>query len=259
MGNYISPKAIKWALGELQRLPKNQTVLLYFLIFSKSPNVDRSSESKSEFEDEFYRYFGGRIRGEGCAVFDPFAGAWRAENYINSTVYGRLLVGGHRWTEGEESFFERLPPSSGWPAKFIATEKGLENLLYRSSPPNLKRENRLPIHALATYYYRFSNLDEAIRTNQDLVEYFRQDILGRNSLLVKLFVEGLVYPHQDFVQSAPLSESEMVACYPQAPFSNKECKNVRLYRDDIHRINKRLKTGQTIADYISTLIAKECV
>ena len=136
MGTYLSKEAITWARMQLEKLSKDQIALLYFLIFARCPKVDRTIPAKREkFESEFYKYFGVPIKGGGVASFNPFDGKWRAPNYINSTVYGRLLVGSHRWTEGSEAFFTRTPSSSGWPAEFSLTDEGFDNLLYRNQPP----------------------------------------------------------------------------------------------------------------------------
>ncbi|MBA6293124.1 hypothetical protein H4J58_08245 [Colwellia sp. MB3u-70] len=256
MLHFISQKATKWALSELKKLPKNQTALLYCLIFKRSKIVDRSS-NRAEFENEFHRYFGGYIKGGGVSVFDPFAHEWRASNYLNSTVYGRLLVGGHRWTEGDESYFIREPKGSGWPAKFIFTDDGFNNLLYRTSPPNLKNENRLPLLAIATYYYRFEPLEKAYNSQQELVNKFVSEVLSNDPLLIKLFVDGVAYNSKDYFVENDLTESEKISCYPAYPDMHKETVNTRLYGDDIKKIKTLLKDNQTIADFINALILKE--
>jgi hypothetical protein len=253
VARYVTQEAIKWSLSQLKELPKNQTALIYFLIFGKQPIVDRG-HAFSPFEVEFYKYFGAPIKGDGVAVYDPFSGEWRAENYINSTVYGRLLVGGHRWTEGEESYFSREPAGSGWPAEFKLTEKGFDNLLYRSSPPCLKRQYKLPLSAMAVFYYRQEPQPDSSSSIDSLVEKYKSDVISKNKVLQKLFCSGLGFPDDQLFGATKLSPSEYRACYPKSPYTSKELSTVRLYKEDVLEIRKNLREGHTVADYISDKI-----
>lgn len=255
MAKYLTQEAIEWSLKELKRLPKNQTVLLYFLIFGKEPVVDRG-RAFSPFEVEFYKYFGAPIKGGGTAVYDPFSGEWRAENYITSTVYGRLLVGGHKWTEGQESYFSRTPAGSGWPAEFGLTERGFENLLFRSSPPCLKSEYRLPLYAMAIFYYRRDPLPDQCSTIDDLVGRYVDEVVDRHKTLKKLFTAGYAFSGSKLFDSQELSYNSYQACYPSPPYSTKEQLSVRLYKEDVSEIKKNLREGLSLADYVSEMIKK---
>ena len=255
MAKYLTQEAIKWSLSQLNELPKNQTVLLYFLIFGKEPLVDRGRKN-STFESEFHKYFGAPIKGGGVAVYDPFAAEWRAENYINSTVYGRLLVGGHKWTEGEESYFTRLPAGSGWPAEFKLTRRGFESLLYRSSPPCLKWKYRLPLSVMAVFYFRQEPLPDSLSSMSSLIEKYKKDVISKNEVLPKLFRDGPSFPEARLFGTARLTPSEYSACYPTSPYTSREQLAVRLYKEDVIEIKKNLREGHSIADYVSELIKR---
>lgn len=256
MGIYLSLQAVKWSLKRIENLPKNQTALLYFLIFAREPIVDRSGVEKESFEEEFYRYFGGPIKGGHVAPFDPFAGEWRAENYINSTVYGRLLVGSHSWTEGSESFFERNPASGGWPAKFTLHKEGFDNLRFRSSPPCLKAQYRLPLSAIAIYYYRFRELFFNPDSLDDLVSKYKEEVLSKYQKLAELFVDGPSC-FDNLFSDHPPNEQEMIECYPPSPFSSEEKRNVKLYIEDVERIGHDLEPGEQIADYVRDVLSQK--
>lgn len=255
MSKYLTLQAIQWSINRLADLPKNQTALLYFLIFPHSPKVDRTNpSSNASFIKEFYRYFGGFIKGGGIACYDPFAREWRAEEYLNSTVYGRLLVGSHKWTEGDEAFFLRDPRSGGWPAQFLLTDGGFNNLKYRSSPPCLKFDYRLPIKVMAVYYYRFDDLSDLDLSGlEDLTEQYRKTVISKHPRLGELFKEGPSYLGSLFTDE-PLAEANKISCYPPAPFCNETMTKQLLYTGDVEYIRTKLKAGQTIADYIRKLL-----
>lgn len=251
MGTYLTDKAVKWSLEQLQWLPKNQTALLYFLIFARSPRVDRTDPSVGqEFEAELNRYFGGPIKGGGVACYDPFAAEWRAEQYLNSTVYGRLLVGSHKWTEGVEAFFSRDPASGGWPAVFNLTDKGFNNLESRIRPPCLRFGYKLPLKSLSIYYFRFIDLSSfGPSCLEEIVEQYEKLVISKHPRLQELFKEGPSFFGPLFT-SNPLSENEKISCYPLAPFASDTKTRQLLYVEDVELIKSRMEHGQTIADYI---------
>ena len=257
-GIYITPVAVQWALKQLIEIPKDQLALLFFLMLTKEPNVCRGQiGNPSSFEKEFGRYLSGPVKGGGDAVFNPFAAEWRAAEYINSTVYGRLLNGSHRWTEGVEAFFSRSPATS-WPAKFEINDTGFDNLRLRSSPPCLKLAHRLPLSAIAIIYYRFIDLSEsAPESLNDLVKLYKKEVLFINNRLLELFVEGPNFLSNVLFRSSPLSESEKLSCYPPSPYSGEPKKSVLVYEDDIDAIKARLKPGEDIADFMKKLLKKE--
>lgn len=255
MSRYLSSEAICWAAGQLSRLPKNQTALLYFLILARAPEVVQASLGRgTTFEKEFYRYFGAPIKGGGTACFDPFAGEWRAEDYIFSTVYGRLLNGSHRWTTLSGGFFRRLP-SEGWPAKFHLEDEGFDVLKFRSSPPCLKYGMRLPLLATAVHYYRWKNLgDGGPKDELGLVELYRQEVISLHPRLQELFVDSATFPGPLF-RDHPQTEQEAEACYPPSQASSESKKNELLYESDILRIKAMASPGETPADTIRRFIA----
>lgn len=255
---YLTADSIKWALIELSKVPKDQLVLLFYLMIAKSPTVQRGQNNKkSSFEVEFDRYLSAPVVGGGLAVFNPLVKKWMAANYTNSTVFGRLLNGSHHWTEGAEAFFERTP-SKGWPAKFKLTDVGFDNLRSRTSPPCLKSESRLPLNALAIYYYRFEDLTLlAPQSLSDLVDIFKKDVLSCNRRLIELFVNGSVYLRGELFTNMLMHESEMVAIYPTSPYSTEPKKNALLYEDDIEAIKLRLLDGEDVSDYVRKMLRKE--
>lgn len=255
---YLTSAAIKWALSELKKIPKDQLALLFFLMLVKSPTVKRGKHGEpSAFEIEFQKYLSGPVLGGGSAVFNPFDQQWRAADYLNSTVFGRLLNGSHKWTEGTEAFFIREPTSS-WPANFRLTDRGFDNLRERTTPPCLKNSNRLPLNAMAVYYFRFLDLSEFNpQTMPDLVAEFNKTIVNKHERLKELFVSGTNFLRGELFTHSALTEPEMIACYPPSPFSGEPKKNALLYEDDIDAIKARLSSGQEIADYIRQLLRKE--
>lgn len=256
--SYITPEAIKWSLGNMHNLPKDQIALFFFLILSKIPRVQRGTLNEpSAFEHEFYRYLGGVIPGDGWAVYNPLEREWRAGEYINSTVYGRLLNGSHRWTSEENGFFKRSP-ASGWPANFELTDKGFDNLRKRLSPPCLKSAYRLPLTSLAIYYYRFENVGYfSPKSACDLVQQFKLEVISRFERLSELFVDGPQYLRGDLLRTLPLSVQEKVDCYPSSPFGAEPKSRAFLYQDDIEAISSRLEAGQDLADYIRGMLRSE--
>jgi hypothetical protein len=254
---YLKPQAIKQALKVLSGLPKNQTALFYFLIFATCPEITKKEETDAYvFEREFYKYFGGPIKGGGTGVFDPFGHEWRAENYLYSTVYGRLLTGSHKWTEGSEAFFDRKPSGGGWPATFKLSDRGFDNLKERNSPPCLKYDYRLPIAAVAIYYYRFLDLSSFNpQSIKDVVSRYKKDVLSKHPRLKELFIETLNMADNIFQNKRP-SEEEMINCYPTSPYSTKEKTRELLYRDDVQFIKSNLKPGEQVADYVRALITE---
>lgn len=248
---FLTVDAIRWSLGQLGKLPKNQTVLPFFLIFARASVVDK--RPGGAFETEFLRYFGGYLKGGGEEVFDPFAGQWRSSGYLQSTVYGRLLAGNHRWTEGDDRFFDRAPSAGGWPASFTLTSSGFDNLRLRSSPPCLKQKYRLPLTATAIYYYRFRPLPGSVRTLDDLLVHYRNDVLFRHSRLATLFAPG-ASPSGPLTRDTPLSDHDMASCYPTGAADGRAKQRAFLYSDDIVRLEQLCRPGDAVADAVHRLL-----
>lgn len=255
---FLSKDAIVWALERLAVLPKDQLALVFFLTLAKVGGVSRGTpQNPSPFEKEIMRYLGAPLPGGGEAVFNPFSRQWRATDYMNSTVYGRLLNGSHKWTEGGEAFFSRTP-SASWPAKFELDDKGFDHLRARTSPPCLKESSRLPMTAVATYYFRFLDLSGfAPRSLKDLVAEYRKEVLDKHPRLDELFVPGPNFLRGDLFSPKAPTDREMLACYPPSPFSGEPKKNVLLYEDDLDAIKSHLTCSEDIADYIRNLLKEK--
>ncbi len=252
---YLSKGAIKWSIEQLRTLPKDQLALFFFLALAREGKVSRGTAGNpSPFEREILRYLGAPLEGGGVAAFNPFSLEWRAAEYMNSTVFGRLLNGSHKWTEGEDAFFTRTP-AKGWPATLTLEEKGFDNLRGRLSPPCLKKSFRLPLTAVAVYYFRFFDLSFfSPGSMTDVVAEYRKEVLSLNERLEELFVPGPNYLRGDLFVNTALSEREKLECYPPSPFSGEVRKSVLIYADDLERIKQRLNEGQDIADFVRNLL-----
>lgn len=255
---FLSQDAILWALNHLEVLPKDQLVLFFFLALAKEGTLSRGTPGNpSPFENEIMKYLGAPLPGEGKAVFSPLEHQWRATDYMNSTVYGRLLNGSHRWTEGKDAFFSR-EPATGWPAKFTLNEKGFDNLRTRTSPPCLRASSRLPMTAVAIYYFRFLDLSEfAPRSLKDLVAEYRREVLDKHPRLDELFVPGPNFLSGTLFSSEALTEREMLECYPPCPSSGEPKKNVLLYKEDLEAIKTHMSAGEDVSDYVRNLLKEK--
>ncbi len=244
---YLKASTIKWALGELNKVPRDQAALFYFLIFNSVNLVKRgTAQQKSKFETEFYKYFGGPLKGGGVGCFNPFDGRWMAEEYINSTVYGRLLNGSHWWTDSNQGFFDRNPPTQ-FPAEIKISSRAFDNLDDRTTSPCLKSSSLLPMSAVAVLYYRYEELNVNNSNNlTDVVNKFQNEILSTNKQLKQLFSSGATGPLTPYQKSKP-SEDEIMSVYPPCPYKGESQVNVRLYVDDVNAVKRQL--GLTIDQF----------
>lgn len=255
-GKFVSESAVKWALSELKKIPKNQLALIFALIVSKCPEISYPKGSpKGPFELEMGRYLDAPIDQTKDSVFNPIEGDWRARDYIQSTVYGRLLNGSHSWTSPEVGYFERTP-KSGWPAKIVFSQQGYDRLFIRTSPPCLKSEYRLPVLAIAIYYYRqidLANLD--VDSPQSLVDLYSKDVISTNPNLVKLFDFELPVFWGELFNPLAMTRQQYISCYNGA--ASKAQTKLAFDKELIDSIHARLKQGDSIENFITRAITKE--
>jgi hypothetical protein len=248
--HYLTADAIVWARSQLANLKKDQAALLWCLILSKTPTVQYDSSQKSDFVIEFNRYFGAPIPGRGVGVFSPIDSKWKAENYLQSTVLGRLLNGSHWWTSPDRGFLERAPKDK-WPAHFSFNKEGADRLFLRKGAPSTSGVARLPLAAIAIFYYRFDPLSlGADPSIEELVDLYKQEVLSLNPLLCELFeADTAVYWGQLFADIS-LSEQERMSCFPSSPYGGEAKQNALLYVEDVRELHQRLGEGETIADLV---------
>ena len=252
--HFLTADAITWARGKFSELPKDQAALFWCLILSKVSRVDYDASQRNPFVLEFEKYFGAPILGGGVGAFSPMDGKWRAENYLQSTVFGRLLNGSHWWTSADRGFLKRSV-KDGWPADFIFDKVGADRLFLRKSAPSTSHVERLPIAAVALYYYRFQPLKVSEVTNlTDLVEKYKSDVTDLNADLHDLFDWEIPVYWGSLFREDELTELEQISCFPKSPFSAEGKQNVLLYSEDVKKAQERLSEGQTIADLFRKLM-----
>lgn len=254
MTHYLNRVAIRWAMDALATIPRDQSCLLFFLILTMRSTVKKGGAAgMTPFEREFYRYFGAPIKGGGVGCFNPFDKRWMAEDYISSTVFGRLLNGSHWWTDVDEGFFSRNPGRS-FPAEMGILPNAFERLENRTTHPCLRPGSLLPMTAVSVWYYRGEQVEIENTANlNDLVTNFKADVLALNPNLHKLFYEGGAGPLNPY-NNEPLSEDEMLAIYPACPFAGEPKTNVRLYVEDVNTVRRAGIDANQIADYFRKLI-----
>lgn len=252
---YLKPNTVKWSLETLKQIPRDQAGLCYFLILSIVNTVNRGKAPEhSEFEKEFYRYFGGPLKGGGVGCFNPFDGRWMAEDYINSTVYGRLLNGSHWWTDARQGFFHRTPPNQ-FPAEMTLKVDAFETLENRPTYPCIRATALLPLSAIAVLYYRNEPIEiKHINNLSDVVQKFKKEVLSKNQQLDALFTAGPSGPISLFQEKKP-SADELISVYPLCPYKGESQINVRLYTDDVAAVKSHegISTDQ-FSDYFRKLI-----
>ncbi len=257
MKRYLKKTSVRWAYETLRQIARDQSCLLFFLILTKSKTVVKGpSGHMSPFQKEFYRYFGAPLKGGGVGCFNPLDGRWMAEDYISSTVFGRLLNGSHWWTDAVNGFFERQPPKK-FPADLTISPKAFSNLSERTTFPCLKPEGLLPMTAIAVWYYRDTPIETAIINDlSGLVALFNSEVIARNQDLKKLFSEGGTGPVSPY-QESPLSEEETLSIYPPCPYSGEPKTNVLLYVDDVKSVKQSGVEVDELPDFFRKLIKEK--
>lgn len=257
MPQYLNKAAIRWAMDALANIPRDQSCLLYFLILTKRSMVKKGGVAGiTPFEKDFYRYFGAPIKGGGIGCFNPFDKRWMAEDYISSTVFGRLLNGSHWWTDADKGFFSRNPVSQ-FPAEMGILPKAFERLDDRTTYPCLKPGSLLPLTAISVWYFRGEPINLKDTTNlKELVKKFKEDVLDLNPNLNQLFFEGGAGPINPYTD-VPISEAEMLAIYPPCPFVGEPKTNVRLYLDDVDTLKRAGVDANHIAEFFRKLIREK--
>lgn len=257
MPQYLNKVAIRWAMDALANIPRDQSCLLYFLILTKKSTVKKGGVAgMTPFEKEFYRYFGAPIRGGGIGCFNPFDKRWMAEDYISSTVFGRLLNGSHWWTDTDKGFFSRNPRSH-FPAEMGLLTKAFERLDDRTTFPCIRPGSLLPLTAISVWYHRDEPVEVKDMTNlKDLVKCFKEDVLALNPSLNKIFFEGGAGPINPYTD-VPISEADMLSIYPPCPYVGEPKTNVRLYLDDIDTLKRAGVDANHIAEFFRKLIREK--
>lgn len=237
-------------------LKRDQLALFFCLTIAKEPVIAKTNKITSPFSQELLRYLGAPIKGGGVGFFNPIEGKWRSENYLFSTVSGRLLNGSHWWT-GADGFIKRTP-TKDWPATFSFDRQGFETLLRRYSSPNLAYANRLPLEAVAILYFRDQDLSIYSLTQEssisELTKLYQEKVLENRQELVGLFRES----HGEF--SRPLfvgetvGEEVWIGIFPPSPHSSEPKKNVLLYSDDVDSLNAMSEGNEMIADTLRRLL-----
>lgn len=257
MTRYLNKAAIRWAMDALADIPRDQSCLLYFLILTKKSTVKKGGVAgMTPFEKEFYRYFGAPIKGGGIGCFNPFDMRWLAEDYISSTVFGRLLNGSHFWTDADEGFFSRKPGRQ-FPAEMGILSNAFERLEDRTTFPCLKPGSLLPLTAISVWYHREEPIEIKDTTSlKDLVKKFKDDVLSLNPNLNQLFFEGGTGPINPYADE-PISEEDMLAIYPPCPFVGEPKTNVRLYLDDVDTVKRAGVDANHFAEFFRKLIREK--
>lgn len=271
MGQFFTNDSVNWALINLSNLPKDQTGILFYLIFSKLGGqysgfkLNSRGKSRETFEKEFLRYFSGSLADGTPVPFDPFSKSWRADNYIQSTVFGRVINGSHWWTHPEKGFISRNP-ATGWPAEFKPHPEALNRLRERTTPPNLTSPNKIPLVALTAWYYRFEDIS-GICTTENVLDVMKHYL---SSLRLKPNSEALIFsdiretgeslqvnPYMlSSVKISPVSitKAEAKSIFPSRTQIMELRKNLRVFEVDFEKIKRMRVAGEDDADVIRRLI-----
>jgi hypothetical protein len=257
MGNesvYLTADSIRWASKQLQTVPENQLLLVFILVLISQPDIQRTSASKNPFVVELEKYIGGPLKGGGTGIFNPFSWEWRAEDYLQSTVFGRLLNGSHSWTNSASGYISRNPERE-WPANFVFDRKGLDRLKKRSTPPCLKAGSRLPLSAIAIWYYKF---DELKPNQANSIEALRETFIAKlnleNPLAVSFFEDEDNVFWGDLVSHLPLNDDEKIALFPASTYLAEPRKKVSIFEDDLKTLKMMQQPYEDISDVIRRLI-----
>ena len=210
---YLTPEAILWARAQIEDLPKDQIGLVFALLASRSPVISYDSidmSQRSEFLQHTLRYFGAPIALGAWGFFVPLDGKWRSDDYLMSTVMGRLLNGSHWWTAA--GGFIGRNPSTGWPATFSFGIRGFEVLRRRTRPPFLTGGKRLPLSAMAIWYFRHEDIAES--NLESLVLRYKEEINSSEFDVLRIFEDNKTIFWGDLTRSTDLTDDERKKCYP---------------------------------------------
>jgi hypothetical protein len=272
MGQYFTIDSIRWALASLSRLPKDQTGILFYLIFAKLAGqyggfrLDNSGHTREIFEKEFMRYFSGPLSDGTLVPFDPFSKNWRADRYITSTVFGRVINGSHWWTHLERGFISR-EPQTGWPAEFSPHPDALGRLLNRPDPPNLVSSNKISLVALTAWYYRFEDVSTMGEEGLDVlnvINYYLASLRLKSNTSPLIFSDVKeangalqVNPYTlSYVKISPIqiTKAEASSIFPPRTKITELRKNLRVFEADFEKIKLMTAPGEDEADVIRRLL-----
>jgi hypothetical protein len=253
--SFVTPNAVKWALKEFKKLKSDQSALFFQLALAKFPSVPPRSSGDAPFVAELLRYVGVRKPNGNFQIFNPMGGKWLAENYLGSTVYGRLINGSHKWTLSESPILKRVP-ETGFPADIRPTESTIQNLSRSERPPHLNAGQRLPRVATAILYFRYTNVGSlGISDPATLWDVFVAEAFSASPFLSKLFerpADDAVFWGDLFQESEP-TLNEIMDCYPGGGPKSR----VGIYVNDHDEILSRLRNDEDEADYIRRLLRGE--
>ena len=235
-------------------VPENQLLLIFILVLISEPNIERTRVSRNAFVKELEKYIGGPLKGGGTGIYNPLSGSWRAEDYLQSTVFGRLLNGGHGWTNPASGYLVRNPERQ-WPASFEFNNEGLDRLRKRLSKPCLQAGSRLPLSAIAIWYYKFEALESTkVNSIDDLRGKYLAKLSLENSLALNFFEEEDNMFWGNFISHTPLTEDEKIALFPPSTYMSEPRLKVSVFEDDLKLLKKIKQSNEDIADVIRRLI-----
>ncbi|CAB4622014.1 unannotated protein [freshwater metagenome] len=250
--SFVTPDAVRWALAELKKRQSDQSALFLQIALARFPKVPPRAEGEAPFIGELMRYIGVPKPNGSHQIFNPMRGEWLAENYVGSTIFGRLLNGSHWWTIGEMAILERVP-STGLPAVIRPTEETFQKLMQRTKSPYLHAGQRLPRVATAILYFRGVDVGQlSVSDPETLWRVYFEQALGSLNLLEKLFErpgENAIFWGELFQTSKPTQE-ELRACYPVGGPKAQ----IGIYASDMEEIQSKLKPNENEADFISRLL-----
>jgi hypothetical protein len=249
---FITPDAVKWALGILKKLTSDQSALFIQIVLSKFPYVPPRSEGDAPFVGELMRYIGVAKQTGNFDLFNPMRGEWLAENYVGSTLYGRLLNGSHWWTLGNEAILSRTP-ASGLPAEITPNEETFQRLLLRTRSPYLSAGQRLPRLATAILYFRNVDLHEFhVSDPESLWDAYFQVGLQSSKLLERLFEregDNAVY-WGGLLQDTQPGLDEIRDCFP----AGGPKAQIGVFSSDMEKLQLLRRNGENEAQVIHRLL-----
>jgi hypothetical protein len=124
-------------------------------------------------------------------------------------------------------------------------------LFRRIGSPNLAYSNRLPLQAVAVLYYKNEFLEIDLDTLDGLsavTDKYKEEVLRGDEDLLGLFKDVRPGAPLLALQQRHLSESELIACFPNSPHSSEPKQNALLYQDDIKALKKMSLGDESIAE-----------
>lgn len=247
---WINPASVKWANSQLQTFPKDQTLLFFLLATLRAPSLEYTKDTSkpSGLIAELYKYLGVRLPNGSWRIFNPLEGKWRAENYVYSTILGRLLNGSHWWTaDSDKGFLERIP-SQGWPARLQLRENAITSLEESPKPPKISPQLRLPLEPLSILYFRYSEIPASITNLSELVAEYRKQAL-QDAVSAKLVSNGGILYFGDLLSKSAPSDEVLCSYYPSY-----EDPHVALDGEDAKLAISKTPPGMSTQEFLMSLV-----